>query len=241
MDDRIGVSAQAGSVYGPIGVLYGGSARGHATAFLVNDCHVLTVRHAFDPTGPIIGARATFAAGVSGDALYWTVTEAHVVEAGDLTTTDASASGDWALLRLTKCLGRRYGTALISSRMPRLGQRVQLAGYPNDKSFAAGLILDPDCEVRQIADDGSIKHDCATQPGNSGSPLFDIIEVKGRKRLRVLGMNNAGHSYGVTGANLRTPVTSFHMVYAGSALPIRQLVNSTWAKASLGRDYDALR
>lgn len=223
-DDRMAVSSQAGSVYGPIGVIFGGSASGHATAFLVSDCHVLTVRHAFNSVGSIVGARATFAAGASGDARNWTVTEAQVVEAGNSTTTNASASSeDWALLRLKKCLGRRYGTVLLSSQMPQLGQRVQLAGYPNDKSFAAGLILDPDCQVRHIGDDGLIRHDCATQPGNSGSPLFDIIEANGQKRLRVFGMNNVGHSYGVPGANLRLPVTSYHPVYAGSALPIKQL------------------
>lgn len=223
-DDRLAVSSQAGSVYGPIGVLFGDSVNGHATAFLVNECHVLTVRHAFRQGGSITGARAKFAAGAAGEARAWTVTEAQVIEAGRPTTTDGSdPHQDWALLRLKKCLGRRYGTVVVSTEMPQPGQSVQLAGYPIDKSFAIGLVLDPDCMVRHIGDDGSIRHDCATQPGNSGSPLFDIIEVGDRKRLRVFAMNNAGHSYGVPGANLRLPVTSFHLAYAGSALPIQSM------------------
>lgn len=226
-DDRLTVSSQAGSVFGPIGVLFGGAVKGHATAFLVDACHVLTVRHAFGAAGPVVGLHATFAAGVSGESRNWTLAEARVVEAGDATSTDVSASGDWALLRLSNCLGKRFGTALLSNRKLLRGHPIQLAGYPSDRNFAAGLILDPDCQVRSIGQDGSIGHDCATQPGNSGSPLFDVVEVRGKKRLLVHGMNYAGHSYGVPGANLQSPVTSFHSTYAARALPISQVSESS--------------
>jgi glutamyl endopeptidase len=220
-DDRALVSSQPGTLYGPVGLIFGGSVAGHATAFLISDCHILTVRHAFDPATPVVGAETTFAAGASGDARSWTVTHATVVEAGR--SSESNSKDDWALLKLRRCLGRKFGIALVSRRIPQPGHRIKLAGYPNDKSKTSGLVLDPDCVVRRLEKE-LVRHDCATQPGNSGSPLFDVIEVDGQQRMQVFAMNHAGHSFGVPGANLQRPVTAYHSAYAASALPLPQII-----------------
>lgn len=224
-DDRVSVQAKPHDLFGPVGIIFGMPEGGHATAFLVDDCHALTVQHAFGTRRAAVGRSVSFASGVHGPAKNWRVTSALVIADGGLDLREPADDGfsirksDWALLKLDKCLGRMFGHVRVSSRLPDPDERIGVAGYPVDKPLSAGLIVDPSCLIRGTRS-GVLLHDCSTLPGNSGSPLFRIVLDHGKKRLEVFAMNTAGHSYGVPGADLVLPVREYIPNYASVATPI---------------------
>jgi V8-like Glu-specific endopeptidase len=223
-DNRVTVSSDRGSVFGPIGIVYGTPEAIYGTAFLVDNCHALTVQHAFGASRSALGRHAIFAAGVSGAFKTWRTSRATVVAEGGLDRLGVGSYGfdrsaDWALLRLDKCLGRRFGHVRLTSDVPASDQLVQMAGYPIDRPLSEGLAVDPDCRIRERRW-GMLFHDCATLPGNSGSPLFRIVNEGGREVLEVFAMNEAGHSYGERGSDLGHPVHDYRWYYANVAAPI---------------------
>lgn len=217
-DNRQLVSDVSNSAYAPIGIVYDLPAASYATAFLVSECYAVTVRHAFEPETALIGTRVKFAAGFSADLKGWETTDAQVVAMGRQVAADEpSGNSDWALLRLSRCLGKRFGFALLSDRPIDQSRPFELAGFPSDRRLSGGLTVDPQCHVREFRGELAL-HDCATQPGNSGSPIFRIVRVDGTDRLEVVAMNVQGFSYGVPGATLTQPVTKYYSSYAGVAL-----------------------
>lgn len=224
-DDRQLVSTKPGSVFGPVGVVYGMPEAGWATAFLIDDCHALTVQHAFGQNKSAIGRQAVFAAGVSGPPSRWRITGATVIAEGGLQRHKSHREvyterlEDWAVLRLRRCLGRTFGHVQLTRQLPRLGERIMLAGYPADKPLSDGLVVDPTCALREERN-GLFLHDCSTLPGNSGSPLFRIIPNAAGSILQVFAIDEAGHSFGIPGADLVSPVVKYHANYASIAAPI---------------------
>jgi V8-like Glu-specific endopeptidase len=222
-DDRQIVSSEPGSPFSPIGVVYGAPETAYSTAFLIDDCHALTVQHVFGATRSSVGRTITFAAGVSGPARRWRRARATVIADGGLERAKGDAYSirrvDWALLRLSKCLGREFGHVTITSRMPKVDEEIAMAGYPIDSPLSRGLEMDPSCRIREKRS-GVLLHDCAGLPGNSGSPLFRISEIKGTQRLEVFAIAAAGHAFNVPGANLLLPVTQYHSSYSNVALAI---------------------
>lgn len=223
-DDRQVVSTDPGSPFAPVGIVYGSPEAGYGTAFLVDDCYALTVQHAFGSSRSAVGRRIMFAGGVSGTPDRWRTSRAVVVADGGLEQAPASdaygmRSRDWALLRLSKCLGREFGFVTLTAAVPDATETVAMAGYPIDKPLSGGLQLDRSCRVRDERS-GVLLHDCASLPGNSGSPMFRIVSAGGRQRLEVFAMNTAGHSYNTPGRDLVLPVTQYSAAYSNVAAPI---------------------
>ncbi len=198
-DDRVDVASAPASPFAPIGIVYGTPEAGYATAFLVDDCHVLTSQHAFGTTASAVGRAATFAAGVNGARSNWTTSAAKVVADGGIEKynaakhNDAARGDDWALLRLHKCLGKRFGHVRLKSTGPTavLGLQLESAGYPVDRPLEAGLALDPACRVRVVRPTMWL-HDCAALAGNSGSPLFREVGEGQETVLEVYAIESAG-------------------------------------------------
>lgn len=234
-DDRVLISSNQNALFAPVGIVYGTAEAAHATAFLIDDCHALTVQHAFGQRFSAIGRKVTFAAQVRGPFKRWRTSPAEVVAEGglharqNLTNGFAKWTYDWALLRLKKCLGKTFGHVQLSSRAPKGDEIIGIAGYPVDKSLSDGVVVDPSCRVRDVKSD-ALLHDCATLPGNSGSPLYRIVSEKGRESLEVFAMNSAGHSFNVPGANLVLPVREYLPNYAGIAVPTSPMVVSVDAR-----------
>jgi V8-like Glu-specific endopeptidase len=203
-DDRMTVATAPGSPFGPVGIVYGAGGE-YATAFLVDDCHALTVQHVFGEHAPAKGRGAIVAFNVAGPPSSWATTRATAVAEGGIETNTASGIGarvnDWALLRLSKCLGKTYGHVRLSARLPASADPIGIAGYPDDRQFSEGLSIDTGCHVRAQRS-LTLLHDCAALPGNSGSPLFRIVEENGTPILAVFAMSEAAHSASDLGRNV---------------------------------------
>lgn len=203
-DRRMTVTTAPGSLFGPVGIVYGGTG-GYATAFLVDDCHALTVQHVFGEGAPAKGRRTIVAFNVDGPPDSWSASRAKVVADGGIEKNGASGIvgrvNDWALLRLSKCLGKTFGHVRLSARLPSRLQAIGLAGYPGDRHLSEGLSIDTGCHTRGLRS-LAILHDCAALPGNSGSPLFRIAEEEGRPVLEVFAISEAAHSESDLGRNV---------------------------------------
>lgn len=220
--DRVTVPTDPSSIFSPIGIVYGTAEAGYATAFLIDDCHALTVQHVFGVSRSAVGRRVYFAAGVSGPFATWRVTVATVIAEGGAQGTPSGPdalhkwTADWTLLRLHRCLGRTFGHVTLTSAVPSNAEAVQMAGYPSDRPLSAGLALDPLCHARERRG-GVLLHDCATLPGNSGSPLFRIGVLDGRPVMEVFAIDAAGYTYSDLGADPVHPVVNYMANYANFA------------------------
>lgn len=203
-DRRMNAASAPGSLFGPVGIVYGGNGE-YATAFLIDDCRALTVQHVFGEDRTAKGRRIIAAFGVAGAAGTWTTTRATVVADGAIERNRASGIGarvnDWALLRLSRCLGRKFGHVRLTSRLPGSEEAIAIAGYPSDRPFSDGLAVDMRCHLRGLRS-LTILHDCAALPGNSGSPMFRIAEEKGKPVLEVFAMSEAAHSANDLGSDV---------------------------------------
>ena len=202
-DRRMSVATDPGSLFSPVGVVYGLNG-GYATAFLVDDCHALTVQHAFGEHRTAKGVRTVAAFNVDGSPSSWSGTRAIVVAEGGIEANTVpgieARENDWALLRLNKCLGRTFGHVRLAARRAASTEVIGIAGYPSDRPLSEGLAIDIGCRVRGVRS-LTILHDCAALPGNSGSPLFRIAEVNGTPRLEVFAISEAAHSVADLGRN----------------------------------------
>ncbi len=202
-------------------VLSGTILRGYSTGFLVSNCHVLTVRHA---------VRADKAKGQRVDFQARTPTRSFtskgivVAEGGFSERFRSIEKGqarykDWALIRLNDCLGRELGFLTLSMDRPRMTTELQLVGFPGDRSRSRQTI-DPNCRIRATLG-RQFLHDCATDRGSSGSPIFDA------RTNEVVAMHSAGVRF--------SGVRSFSLEEASIAIPsseLRQAVSKTTERAS---------
>lgn len=231
-DDRLTMPADARSAYAPIGMVWADKL---ATGFLVDECHVLTVQHAFGETRSPVGRQVVFGALIVDDQ-HWTWSWGTVVAAGGLERNgsdyDKSRAADWALLRLSKCLGATIGYVSLVDTDPAILPELQSAGYPSDRKWAQGITLDPACRMHGAR--GPVwLNDCAALTGNSGSPIF----AKGGKdgRLEVYAIQSAAYEladhtlpYDRGYANVATPM--------GQILPhIRKLLRPAAGMTGAGR------
>jgi V8-like Glu-specific endopeptidase len=218
-DDRLVVAQQPGSPYASIGRVIGDGSAG--TGFLVSECHVLTVQHAFSEVQPAVGHRMTFRAAPSDHAPQ--SSRGTIVASGNsnvaLRAQDYSEgrSKDWMLIRLDQCLGKSLGYVEISVDETFsdaiASAPVRSAGFPQDRPSADTLIMDSECKIR-ASSFRELMHDCATLPGNSGSPVFREVRSGGRLRLRVVAMVTCGEHMGQPAAyNAIRPNRATKMAY----------------------------
>lgn len=204
-DDRLTVTTTPGSPFSSVGIVYGGSPGVYATAFLIDDCHALTIQHVFGKSASAKGRRTIVAFEVEGPPDSWAATRAKVVADGAIEMNGRKGItahiNDWALLRLSKCLGKTFGHVRLSARIPSPSDEIGIAGYPEDRPLSEGLSIDARCHVRAIRS-LTILHDCAALPGNSGSPLFRVVRENGRTVLETFGIVEGAHSHHDLGRNV---------------------------------------
>src|SRR5687768_2152929 len=120
-DDRVAITRPDATLL-PIGIVEGGRGVAYATGFLVDDCHVLTVKHAAGRVAAVAGRRMNFTLPFAGPE---GASAGSVVAAGDLDLVAdpnrLDRSQDWLLLRLDHCLGRRFGSLALAPEPAETG------------------------------------------------------------------------------------------------------------------------
>ena len=210
-DDRVSVRASPANLYAPIGMVQDGGRR--STGFLISRCHVLTVKHVLRGVWKP-GKRVKFTAVMADDLPS---------SRGVVTQAGASTSrlDDWILIRLNNCLGDRVGHISLRSSNPFVAMPggatyapVSSAGYPVDRRQSS-LSLDRSCRI--VAQSrGEWLHDCATLPGNSGSPLFREVRT-------IRGTNLEAFAIVTAGAHWRRPVP-LNLAYLNTATPLSRIL-----------------
>lgn len=155
------------------------------TGFMVSPCYLLTNYHvAFGDVpgrGAAPGAKLTVWLGEPARSY-----SASIEAAGDFAPAAGPGEGDWVLARVTGCPGRRrdigwFTTTTTASITP--DNKVTTAGFPRDQAWPK-VAVHRGCAIRARFDTGALIHDCATENGQSGSPL--LLHDKGR--LTVIAM-----------------------------------------------------
>jgi len=184
-----------------VGVLHHPSHGGGGTAFLIGRCHVLTAYHvafmgeidaatgAADVLPGRVGHVAEFLAGPDAKVAgkFASKTRARVVEHGLFSDADYKGmAGDWAILRLDECLGRKYGFlafARPAAGTPMPTGELMTAGFPRSRARKAGVTVERGCKARDhgpVA--GLVGVDCAFEKGMSGGPVLER-QVDGHWRV----------------------------------------------------------
>jgi V8-like Glu-specific endopeptidase len=218
-DDRLQVDNAVGSVFSPIGVVYPASKTHYATGFLVDACHVLTVKHVVGDNASAENKQLFFSAGPRTLKGGWTAKGQVVADGKFNLKQQARQPGqgrvrDWILLRLDKCLGEKVGYLVLADAQLGAGYRVASAGFPLDRSLDYPS-LDPNCKIRTPLG-ATVLHDCASRKGSSGAPIFNRIIQNGRPQVEVVAM----HSAGVPDRGVRP----FDYAYSSIAIPIRAIL-----------------
>lgn len=146
------------------------------TGTLVADDWVLSARHCFLESGRLRQAPAAirFQAGFAYQRLNGvaTVTELLVPALEAPTIGGVGGSTDWALLKLSQPLGRRWGYARVGAS-PTPALRVWFGGYGRYTSRFGGqpsLGVQERCQVRTVGDVPNV--DCDVSGGDSGGAVF---------------------------------------------------------------------
>ena len=148
------------------------------TSFLISPCYALTNYHAVfgSSNAPSNKFTATF---YDFDPEEKTHKQTRVIPVAWGNFADGKIeSEDWALVKLDVCVGKRIGW--LETDVRKTGElynkEVAIAGYPGDKKIT-DLWMQASCrlvEYNQKNFEGTFFHDCASRPGASGSPLFDL-------------------------------------------------------------------
>lgn len=94
---------------------------------------------------------------------------------------------DWALIKLDKDLGSRFGVVgwrnVSTEDLKKMGQKIKLVGYSgdfpeNNPGNTAGIHMG--CAILGEGELGFIQHNCDTSGGASGGPLLALFEGKYR-------------------------------------------------------------
>src|SRR6185369_7819510 len=201
-----------GSPYAPVGLILG--APFYGTGTLVGDCYAVTSQHIFGDRESPLGRRVSFTGSLASRGVV--KSRATVVAAGGLEQVAGSKQAerrahDWILIKLDTCLGSVLGVAKLVANPsgPEL-TNVQSAGFPMDRPRSLGLTIDPACAVRSVRPLVWL-NDCAALGGNSGGPIFKIVNANGRREMRVYAIQSA--------AVRKRTILPFAIGYANQATP----------------------
>ena len=191
-------------IFRSVGVLHHPQAGAGGTAFLVSSCHIATAYHvafmsrrnpttgAVEIAHPRIGHTADFLLGPDPRVAskFAVKTRATVVAFGRFSQADFHGmAGDWAILRLDRCLGRTYGY-LSHARPDRdtsmPARELMTIGFPASRAARPGITVESGCKARDhgpVA--GLVGVDCAFESGVSGGP---VLERQSDGRWLVVGL-----------------------------------------------------
>jgi len=176
-----------------IGRVQGTTAEGdryHCTGTLIDSSLVLTNAHCvIDPKTAKLSTRIQFIPNVI-DKNYQDVGEVEQVYYGtDFKQSSDISPNDWAILKLNKPLGRKYGhlgwKSIPTATLIRNKQAFFFVGYSGDfptgqyqQYFSAGpgwtASYEKGCSIVS-EESGFLLHDCATAGGSSGGPIIGVI------------------------------------------------------------------
>jgi V8-like Glu-specific endopeptidase len=150
------------------------------TAFLIHSCYIATAYHVVKPTiEEITGEEERF----FETPLFEEPISAKPVLWGEAwTSTKETLNGDdWAVLKLSKCFPEKVKplTLLDVQEHTLLSMPLIIAGFPEDRDLEK-ITVDLRCNAgpEPLKSDTGFGHDCATRPGNSGSPLMTLVDNK---------------------------------------------------------------
>ncbi len=240
-DRQVPVSHAKGAELAPIGALFNRTLNAHSTAFLVGECHILTAAHsvvgtkstryiAYDPEPnkpkvALKNVKMEFYVGQTSTTPFAEKATATVEVMGKFNPFSQSDDEDWALLRLSECLGtkEKYGHfELYDAKLEQVQGKegfFSLAGFPGDRPMESGVWLDPKCAVHGAALDGSLSHtwamDCNAVGGMSGAPLMrrsndGKIYVFGLTTTEAVTTERVMDSFSLTTANHVVATKSFY-------------------------------
>ena len=175
-----------------VGMLVQPQAGGGGTAFLVSRCHIVTAYHvAFLKERDLVTGKLETLPGKVGQAAEFVIgphpgtpgkfvarARATVVEFGNFSDRSFDGmAGDWAILRLDECLGKKFGFLKYArpshdSPMPR--DELMTIGFPRSRAKQAGITVETGCRARDhgpVA--GLMGVDCAFEAGMSGGPVLE--------------------------------------------------------------------
>jgi hypothetical protein len=187
-----------------VGVLHHADSGAGGTAFLVSSCHIATAYHVAFAVGrkthtaqvetaqPRIGHAADFLIGLNPRVAssFAVRTRARVVAFGRFSTSDFEGmAGDWAILRLDHCLGRKYGYLKVARPDPDNPMptgALMTVGFPRSRATHPGITVESGCRARDHGPVAALVGvDCAFESGMSGGP---VLERQRDGRWRVVGL-----------------------------------------------------
>ena len=180
------------------------SGIGGGTAFLVSSCHIATAYHVAvlsreNESLEALAQRKTsaddapeFLLGPDPEVAshFMAKTRARIVAFGLFSPRNyRGMAGDWAILKLDECLGRKYGYlryARHDERESMPSGPLMTIGFPASRSRQTGITIERGCKARDfgpVAD--LVGVDCAFENGMSGGP---ILERQGDGSWLVVGL-----------------------------------------------------
>lgn len=181
-----------------VGLLHHAEAGVGGTAFLIGACHALTAHHvayakdlvaAKDRGASVAGAWMPTAQFLIGaDPIrprhFASHSRVRIVAAGRFSDADyAGMAGDWALLKLDRCLGRQYGflkLGRVAADTPMPMGTLMVAGYPRSRAHLPGITVERGCRARDHGPvNGLVGVDCAFESGMSGAPVLEHQRGRG--------------------------------------------------------------
>lgn len=144
---------------------------GYCTASLVGEDLILTNAHCIAKNGEVIKGSYVFQLGYNRGQMR-ARSLATIARWGSL-NTNINRGSDWAILKLAKPLGKKFGYFGIS-RSPDTTLKVNIAGYGN--MFSSEYLSSHEgCNFRGF-ESNYLLHDCDTSSGDSGSPMFSCTD-----------------------------------------------------------------
>lgn len=229
-DDRVEVDPNS-SPYNKIAKIFFNDAVDYCTGSLVGKSLILTNRHCigFDDEGNTTAMIVAFGY-TRGD--YSVKANVVGVTYEELQPFENPAPGDWAILKIDKPLGKRFGHFGVMAPTD-LGQmkHLLLPGFNSDVDRGMILSADEDCEVMKLkrewwlGDYNDIMvHNCDMYKGSSGGPLLKCQDLDS---CSIVGVNNRFFPAGVyqTGPYRNSKAPQNMAVYSRRFMPtLRKLL-----------------
>lgn len=163
------------------------------TAFLIHSCYIATAYHVVKPTlkeikgdEEVYFSTPLFEEPVLAKPVLWG-------EAWN-STKETLNGDDWAVLELSQCVDQKIKPLelLDIQEHTLLSMPLIIAGFPEDRDLEK-ISVDFKCNAgpEPLKSDTGFGHDCATRPGNSGSPMMTLMDGK----AQVVGIAVATKGY----------------------------------------------
>lgn len=167
------------------------------TGFLVAPNLVLTAGHCVKSAGTETPSSITFSAGINYDGTSFyeepvAISDAEVIVMPTEWSDNYDPNYDWALLKLSKPLGKTIGYLSCESIIDLVDTNIDIYGYPLDYYTEEG--------AQQVVSFGKIRwndyyqvaHDADTENGQSGAPILKLVLTDDSYYYQVVGIHTKG-------------------------------------------------